>query len=182
MKPHLLLAAAGALALTACGDNDTAATDAAAGTGATAAATPSPTAMAAQAFVDTAAASDMYEVEAGKLAQEMGTSQAVKDFGAMMETDHTKSSSDLKAAAAQASGVAVNPQLTTRQQSDLEALRNAGDTFDSRYKLQQVAAHEAALSLLQTYAAGGDAASLKDFAGKTAPVVEGHLAKARELP
>lgn len=187
MKAHLFLAAAaGALMLAACGDADEPAADATATGDAmaeqTAASTDAATPVTAQAFVDAASASDLYEIEAGRLAQERGTSQAVKDFGAMMVQDHTKSSNDLKAAAAQAGGVTVNPQMTPKQQSDLDALRNAGDDFDSVYAQQQVAAHEMALQLLQGYAAGGDTASLKDFASKTAPVVETHLGHARELP
>ncbi|WP_188643730.1 DUF4142 domain-containing protein [Tsuneonella deserti] len=136
----------------------------------------------AQGFVDQASASDMYEIEAGKLAQQTGKSQAVKDFGAMMVKDHTKSSADLKAAAGKADGVTVAPKLTAKQQSGLDALKSAGDNFDATYKQQQVAAHEQALSMLQGYAQGGDNGALKEFAAKTAPVVEGHLAQARKLP
>lgn len=182
MKAHLFLAAASALALAACGD--AADTDATVTGDAMAeqTATTAPVALTAQAFVDAASASDTFEVEAGKLAQQTGTSQAVKDFGAMMVADHTKSTADLRAAAVQATGVTVNPQLTAKQQSDLAALRNAGDNFDNLYAQQQVAAHDAALQLLKDYAASGDAASLKAFAGNTAPVVEGHLTHARELP
>lgn len=135
-----------------------------------------------QGFVDQAAASDMYEVEAAKLAQQMGSAQAVKDFGAMMERDHTKSTADLKTAAGQVDGVTVAPQMTAKQQSDLAALRDAGANFDSVYKQQQVAAHEAALRLMQTQAETGEAAPLKAFASKTAPVIEGHLGMARDLP
>lgn len=135
----------------------------------------------AQGFVDMASASDMYEIEAGKLAQQMGKAQSVKDFGAMMVKDHTKATSDLKAAAAKADGVTVNPKLSAKQQADLDALKNAGDNFDATYQQQQVAAHEMALSILQNYAQSGDNAALEDFAGKTAPVVEGHLAEARKL-
>lgn len=187
MKAHLFLAAAaGALTLAACGDADEPAADATATGDAmaeqTAAPTATATAVTAQAFVDTASASDLYEIEAGKLAQEMGKSQEVKDFGAMMVKDHTKSSADLKTAAASATGVTVNPQMTPMQQSNLDALKDAGDNFDTVYAQQQVAAHEMALQLLKDYAAGGDTASLKDFAGKTAPVVETHLGHARELP
>ncbi|MGZ8362926.1 MAG: DUF4142 domain-containing protein [Caulobacteraceae bacterium] len=39
-------------------------------------------AMTTDGFVTNAAMSDMYEIEAGKLAQQMGKSKAVKDFGA----------------------------------------------------------------------------------------------------
>ena len=41
----------------------------------------------------------MTEVEAGKLAQEKGASQDVKDFGAMMVKDHTQNNEDLMALA-----------------------------------------------------------------------------------
>jgi len=191
MTNRILLAGAATLALTlaACSGGeeaapadtddtvmaDPAATDAAAG--ADAAAMPTT----AQAFVDMAAASDMFEVEAGKLAGQMGTAQEVKDFAAMMVADHTKSSADLKAAAAEGEGVTVNPRMTAKQQSDLDALRAAGTGFDALYKQQQVAAHEQALAMLRGYAANGDVQALKDFAGKTAPVVEGHLEHARGL-
>lgn len=189
MRTRLFLTAAATLALAACSggadDADTA-TDTTADATMTDQATvnPDPAAMAptsAQGFVDQASASDMYEVEAGKLAQQMGKSQAVKDFGAMMVKDHTKSSSDLKTAAGKASGVTVNPKLTAKQQADLDALKNAGANFDATYKQQQVAAHQAALTLLQGFAQGGDDPALKDFASKTAPVVEGHLAEAQKL-
>lgn len=193
MKYTMLFPAAAALALAACGGNDNAAT----GTDATATAsdtamadqaatTPDPNAEAgmptdAQGFVDKASASDMFEIEAGKLAQSMGKSQAVKDFGAMMVKDHTKSSADLKTAAASAKGVTVAPKLSAMQQSNLDALKSAGDNFDATYKAQQIEAHEQALSLLQTYSRNGDTEALKGFASKVAPVVETHLAKARTL-
>ena len=72
--------------------------------------------------------------------------------------------------------------MTAKQQSDLAALKQAGDRFDSLYKTQQIAAHEQTLALLQAQAANGTAAPLKAFAAKTAPVVEKHLAEARNLP
>ena len=190
---HTFLLAAGALVLSACGQSaQDSQDDSAAGTASTAAATETamtePAAAAAdaptdpQGFVDKASASDMFEIEAGKLAQANGKSQEVKDFGAMMERDHMKSSADLKAAAAQAQGVTVAPKLTAKQQSDLTALRGAGDNFDTIYKQQQLAAHQEALALLRAQAEGGTAPSLKAFASKTAPVVEGHLGHARDLP
>lgn len=189
MKYRLLISAAAALALSACGggtdtaDADAVATDTAMA-GDTTTATPAgaaASAMTAQAFADKQAASDMFEIEAGKLAQSMGKSQAVKDFGTMMVTEHTKSTADLKAAAGQASGVTVTPKLDAMQQSNLDALKNAGDQFDATYKQQQVQAHEMALATLQGYAQNGDAEALKQFASKTASVVEKHLAEARGL-
>jgi putative membrane protein len=139
------------------------------------------TAMTAQQFVDAAAGSDAYEVEAGRMASEMGTAESVKSFGAMMVEGHTKTTQDLTAAAGQAS-TTVSPAMNAKQQADIEALRNAGDAFDATYAAQQVAAHQTTLSMMRDYASSGDSQPLRDFATATAPVVEEHLTMARELP
>ena len=186
METRNWLAGCAALALAACGGEaeetdivDTTADQSALAPDATADAEMPTT---AQAFADKQAASDMYEIEAGKLAQQNGTAQAVKDFGAMMERDHTKSTQDLEGAAEQAQGVTVRAQLSAKHQSDLNALRNAGVNFDSVYKQQQIAAHAQALSMLRNYGDNGDNPALQDFARQTATVVEGHLEQARQLP
>jgi putative membrane protein len=195
MRLTLLLTTAAALALSACGSRSDApdaegtttadatipdeAVGAATGTAADTAAAPTT----AQGFADAAAASDMFEIESSRLAQTMAKNQAVKDFAAMLVTEHTKSSAELKAAAAQATpAVTVTPKLTPQQQSDLDALKNAGANFDTLYAQKQVPAHEKALAMLQGYAANGDSAPLKAFASKTAPVVQKHLDQARKLP
>lgn len=185
MKIQLAFVSVAALALAACGSDDTAdetvaeatATDTALPTDAATPDTTSP-----QGFVDTMAASDMFEIEAGRLAQEMGESQAIKDFGAMMVRDHTASSDKLKAAVAEAgNGLTVNPTMTRVQQGLLEQLRTGGENFDAMYAQQQADAHETALGVLQTQAQSGTVAQLKAFAAETAAVVEGHLEQARAL-
>lgn len=190
MKSKFLFAGAAALALAACGDAEQDVMDDPALEDPTAGQTelqtePMPDAnmpTSAQEFADMQASSDMYEIEAGRLAEENGSSQAVQEFGAMMERDHTESTANLQEAAQQADGVTVDPQLTAKHESDLEALRNAGENFDSTYKQQQIAAHQQALDMLQNYASNGDNQALRDFASQTATVVEGHLEQARQLP
>jgi putative membrane protein len=184
MKTRLLLASAAALALAACGSQEDAGEAPAAED--TAALAPDPAAdpdpSTPQGFVAMAASSDMYEIEAGRLAQEMGESQETKDFGAMMEEDHTASSEKLKAAVSQGgASLSAPPQMLPKHQQQLDALRSAGDDFDSVYAQQQVAAHQEALGLLESQAGSGTVASLKAFASETAPIVEGHLEHAREL-
>lgn len=185
MKIRLSLVSAAALALAACGSQEPAdapADDLTADETALPEPAPAPDPTTPQGFADTVAASDMYEIEAGRLAQDMGQSEAVKSFAAMMIEDHTTSSDNLREAAGQADNVVVAPALTPKQESDLEALRNAGENFDTVYAQQQVAAHEAALSVLQDYAQSGTVEPLKAFASQTATVVEGHLGEARDLP
>lgn len=181
---RLAIASAAVLALTACNTQDNTA-EAPAESTTTPAATPTPTPAASspQSFVDTVAASDMYEIEAAKLAKDMGKSDKVKAFAAMMVKDHTTSSSDLRAAVAAAgNGLAFAPALTPLQQAHLDQLRGAGDNFDAMYAQQQVDGHEAALGLLQAQAQGGTVEQIKTFAAKAVTVVEGHLAEARKLP
>ena len=113
----------------------------------------------------------------------MGTSQAVKDFGAMMVEQHTASSDKLKAAVSQVGdSLRVAPTLTSLQQGQIEQLRTAGANFDAMYAQQQVNAHESALELLQTQAQAGTVEPLRTFAAEAATTVEAHLEQARELP
>jgi putative membrane protein len=131
-------------------------------------------------FVGAAAVSDMYEVEAGKLASSMGKAADVKAYGKMMTEMHTATTKELGPMATKA-GVTPPKELDERRKGFLDNLKAAGGDFDKTYLDQQVAAHEEALNLMKGYADGGDNAEIKAFAAKTAPVVEQHLAKARSL-
>jgi len=130
-------------------------------------------------FVAAAAATDMYEIESGKLAQTMATMDECKTFGAMLVTDHTRSTADLKAAAGAASpAVTVPAAMPAEMQAKLDALKAAkGAAFDKLFVEQQKEVHQKALATLQSYASGGDVASLKAFASKGTPMVQGHLDK-----
>ncbi|WP_066659760.1 MULTISPECIES: DUF4142 domain-containing protein [unclassified Sphingomonas] len=188
MKHKLMLVSLSALALAACGeratsdavtDNVAVAPDTSLQNGADnmAMAPDAAAPMSGQQFADAAAASDMFELESSKLAQQKGQSAGVKEFAAMMIKDHTNSTAKLKTAAGEADpAVTPKPALNPEQAANLDALRAAtGAEFDALYTQQQVAAHQKALAMLQSYAANGDVAPLKAFAGETAPVVEAHL-------
>ncbi len=143
----------------------------------------SPASMAAADFAAAVAASDMYEIESGKLAGDKAISSELKAFGQMLVADHGKSTADLKTAAAQARpAVAVMPALTQEQRTMLDTLRSAsGEEFDRTFANQQKQAHEKALSLLQQYSAQGDVEALKAFASKASPVIKAHLDKVNAM-
>lgn len=180
------MAAALALALSACGDTATdTVTDSAVDddTLPVADTVPAVDASSPQGFVDAAASGDLYEIEAGKLAQQLGTTNEVKGFGAMMERDHTASSRALRTAVGEAGGALALPiAMSARHQAQIDALRNAGADFDAIYANQQVAAHQEALALMQAQAANGTLAPLKAHAAAVVSTIEKHLAEARELP
>jgi len=134
-------------------------------------------------FVEKAAASDMFEIEAAKLAAKRSTNAEVKKFAGMMEKAHMKSTESLKAAIA-ASGAAITlpMALSSDMQAKLDDLTKADDKdFDKKYADSQVDAHQAALNLLQRYAQDGDTAAIKAFAAATAPAVQEHLNMAEGL-
>lgn len=140
--------------------------------------------MNAQQFVDAAASNDAYEIAAGRLAQQKGTTQAVKDFGTMMVRHHGESTTELRAAANKASPALVPSELLSdEQRANLQLLREAdGEAFDTAYRAQQVAAHQQALAMLEAYAAKGDSPELRGWAEQTAPVVRAHLEKVQVQP
>jgi putative membrane protein len=134
-----------------------------------------------QDFFKHAAEGGIAEVEAGKLAQSKGSSQAVKDFGALMVKDHTDANAKLKSVAA-SEGVDLPSSSSATQMASkakLEVL--TGETFDKAYIKNQVAAHEQTVSLFKKEIASGSDAQAKAFAKETLPTVQAHLRKIRDI-
>lgn len=135
-------------------------------------------------FVNQAAASDQFEIKSSQLAATKSASPAVKTYAAMLIAEHTKSTNELTAAAAQGTpAVTPSPVMTAEQTANLAALDKAprGAEFDKLYAQLQVPAHQNALALLQGYAVRGDQPMLKSFASKTVPVIQKHLTEAQGM-
>jgi putative membrane protein len=128
-------------------------------------------------FVDAAAQSDMYEVQAGQLASMRAHMPELKKFAKEMVDAHTMTSSQLKSILAKAAPDTMPPtELDSRHQGMLNDLKGAKDEdFDGRYIAQQVAAHNEANILMRGYAKDGDSADIKMFAAETQPKVQMHL-------
>jgi putative membrane protein len=133
------------------------------------------------AFVANAGMSDMYEIEAGKMAQEKGQSAGVKAFGKQMVTDHTAMSNEMKAILAK-NNITPPAELDQRRKGMLDNLKAAtGADFDKAYIAQQDAAHAEAHTLMTGYAQNGDNAELKALAQKAAPKIQAHHDKVNQL-
>ena len=208
MHRYLLIASAAAL-LTACNppanNSDAAASAAQAADSAAAAASAAGSAMssagdanasAAQAsvsaaaatattpdFVDAAASTDMFEIQAAKLAEKRTKNADVKAFAAMMIHDHTQSTAALKAAIkATGATLSLPTDLPADKKSKLDGLISAAPAdFDKAYMQSQVMAHQDALTIMKAYGANGDSPRIKDFANQTATVVQMHLDKASNV-
>lgn len=126
-------------------------------------------------FYKKAAEGGIAEVEAGNLAQSKGTSQKVKDFGAMMVKDHSAANDKLKSLAA-SKDVALPTSSSVGQmatKAKLEVL--TGDTFDKSYIKGQVQAHLNTVALFRKEIASGQDPDAQAFAKATLPTVRSHL-------
>lgn len=132
-------------------------------------------------FVTNAVISDMYEIQAGQIAQQKGQSQAVKDFGKMMVTDHTALSNSMKPLIA-AAGKTPPAGLDERRKGMIDNLNAASAAdFDKTYLDQQDAAHNEALTLMTGYAQRGDDAGLRGGAQNAVPKIQQHLEHVQKM-
>lgn len=133
-------------------------------------------------FVQEASASGLAEVSLGKLGASQGSSQAVKDFGQQMVTDHTKANEELKTIAAGKSlTVATEPMPSDARAAAMISSKD-GAAFDAAFKTKMVADHEKAVKLFTMQSTAGKDPELKAFAAKTLPTLKHHLQMAQQLP
>ena len=133
--------------------------------------------MAPTEYVATAGASDLYEITSSQTVLESTADPKVRQFAQMMITHHTKSTADVKAAAAKARVTAPPPALNPLQTELVAELRaEQGPARDAAYIAQQKASHGQALNVQKAYAMEGTAAPLKSAAAKIVPVVQSHIA------
>lgn len=134
-----------------------------------------------QQFVKAAASGGMMEVEVGKLAQQKGSSDAVKQLGERLVQDHTKANDQLKEVATKA-GITVPSALDPKDQSKVEKLSSlSGNGFDKAFAKGAVKDHEHDIKMFKAEAKNGTNPDLKSFASQTLPVLQQHLSMAKNL-
>jgi putative membrane protein len=131
-------------------------------------------------FMKEAPQSDMFEIEAAKIALEKSRNEQVRSFAQTMLTDHQRMSMEMMAVAGGTRPAAA--QLEPRHGAQLDQLRQETDAnFDKRYMEMQVEGHREALTLHQDYSKNGDNAQLKNVATDALPQVQQHLQQAEML-
>ena len=132
-------------------------------------------------FAVKAASGGMLEVELGKIAQEKASSQAVKDFGAMMVQDHSKANDELKAIAASKNITLPTTPGEDHQKHIDELSKLSGKEFDKKYASMMVDDHKTDVDEFEKAAKDCKDPELKAFAAKTETVVKGHLEKIKAI-
>jgi putative membrane protein len=144
---------------------------------------PSVRKMSAADYVQTAARSDMFEIQAAKVAMDKSKSDSVRQFAQMMIDDHTASSVKMKAAIEKANVKANVPKDLDKKHADMldRLKKTSASNFDQTYLQSQLAAHRDMLNLNKGYSQNGDNDTLKQFAADATTVVEKHLNELQQM-
>ena len=133
------------------------------------------------AFAKDAARGGMAEIKLGKLAEDSGSSEAVKTFGTRMVAEHTKAGDKLKEAAAQ-EHITLPTDLAAKDQATYDRLSKlSGADFDRAYAQDMVKDHQQDLQAFQREANRGNDAAIRGFASQTVPMIQQHLEQAKEM-
>jgi putative membrane protein len=134
---------------------------------------------ASQAFLKKAIEGNYAEIEMGKLAQQNGKTDNVKQFGQMLSDDHT--AANQKAIdAAKSMGVTPPDGPNARQKADYDRLAKlTGERFDRDFARHMVTDHEKDLADYKKEAKQADAAG--DYAKTEVDVLQKHFDSAKSL-
>ena len=131
-------------------------------------------------FVKQVTISDMFEIQSSKIAAQKLTGPA-KAFAEQMIADHTKTSTQLTAAA-KVENIPLPAEMDSKHQEMIARLNGAStNDLQKRYIDDQVSAHKDAVDLFERYSNGGDDAKLKAWAASTLPALRHHLEMAQNL-
>ena len=130
-------------------------------------------------FVRQAAQGGLEEVQAGRLAEQQGGSQAVKQLGQTMVADHTLANNQLQQIAQQ-QGLTLPQSPDQQQQQEMQQMRKLrGAQFDKQFATQQVQDHTKMIQLFRNEAQNTQDQALRNFAQTNLPILQKHLQMAQ---
>ncbi|MCX8255393.1 hypothetical protein RHCH11_RHCH11_03449 [Beijerinckiaceae bacterium RH CH11] len=128
-----------------------------------------------KAFVAKVSQGGMYEVALGKLAEDKGSVQDIKDQGNTEAHDHDLVGAKLKGIVTGA-GLPFPDKLNDEFQARLDKMKAlSGAAFDKAYVADMIKIHDADGAAFAKEAKGGTNPDLKAFAAETHAIVERHL-------
>ena len=140
-----------------------------------------PNVMSDEDFIKDAAQGALTQVRLGQLAEDKGSSDAVKSFGKRMVEDHSKANDQLKEIASHENWK-LPTELNKKNQRTYDRLSQlSGDAFDRAYARDMVRDHQSDVAAFKQEASDGQNSVVKNFASQTLPTLEDHLKMAREM-
>jgi putative membrane protein len=132
-------------------------------------------------FITQAAYGNRAEVELGSLAASKGSHDAVKMYGTMMVTEHSKALEDLEDIADDFDADFPEGLDAEHQQKKQMLSALSGYSFDTAYIHSQIKDHEKTEALFETEASNGKEQRLKNYANNLLPHIRMHLQKADSI-
>jgi putative membrane protein len=131
---------------------------------------------------------NLEEIDAGKLAQQKGTTREVKDYGATLVRDHTKADTDTKTLASKMNVDLEKVKDDARHREKQQAMQDkmdqlkkmTGKEFDRTFAQMMADGHRQAIAMVK--AARVDAKpELKSFLDQLLPVLQKHEDMANDI-
>jgi len=130
-------------------------------------------------FLKQAMQGDMAEVQMGQLAQQKGANDKVKQFGQMLESDHSQNLEKAKSVA-QEIGMTPPESVNAEQKATYDKLSKlTGQGFDKEFAQHMVQDHRKDISKFEQQSK--KSGSVANFAQETLPVLKKHLEMAESL-
>jgi putative membrane protein len=132
-------------------------------------------------FAREAAQDNLFEIQAGQLAQERVQSQDVKQFAQMLVQDHQQANQKLQQIA-QSKGIDIPKELDEVHQAKLQKMQKMqGKHFEKDFVYGQVAGHVMDVLKFRDASQELQDNELKQFAAQTLPKLQQHLQQAQRL-
>jgi|SRR6185312_12104703 len=126
-------------------------------------------------FLSKASMINMEEIQLGQLAQKDATMDDIKEFGKMLEEDHTKSQSDVVALARKKS-ITIPSTLDSNAQSDYKKLSaETGTGFDKSFCNMMINGHKDAIALFEKESTQANDSDIRQWAVSVLPALHKHL-------
>jgi putative membrane protein len=132
-------------------------------------------------FLMKAANSGMAEVKLAQLAQQKATMQAVKNFAAMLEKDHTAANEQVKTLASQRNVTLPSAPSDDKQKMYNDMEKMSGKAFDKEYISMMIKSHNDGIKLFEDTRSNASDVDVKNFADKTLPTLKMHLDSAKAI-
>ena len=134
-------------------------------------------------FLQEAAGSGMFEVQAAQLASTKASDPALKSFASMLVDHHTTANNELTQLANK-KGVELSAAPPRALRRDIEQLgKKTGKEFDQDFvRNVGIKAHEKDIKLFEKASKDAKDPEVKAFAAKTLPNLKQHLAQAQKMP
>jgi putative membrane protein len=131
-------------------------------------------------FIKEAIQGNLIEVQMGQLAQKNGASDEVKNFGKMLETDHSQANTK---ATQVAEGLKVAPptEPSAKQKHTYDQMAKlTGAKFDREFATHMITDHKHDIAKFEKASKSKDQ-TVASFASETLPTLEKHLKAAQSI-